>query len=194
MKYVVDMAKASADFDKVEERAKKLNYANTSVLAASAVCIAVMTVISILRGPTGVFNALLILLGLFVISSYVMLHLMKPMRMNARFYKMTRGCKLLGMYTESCKDTMNKGEWVIVSVEDENGDVQKHVLGKVKKVENTNYTEPVLNLDHERLYVPYTGNDIAPEKVEEPKAPNTETVVSEEQPAAEKQEEAKAEA
>ena len=188
MKYVVDMAKASADFDKTQERAHKLNFAVTSILAAAAVCIGVMTVVSIIKGPTGVFNALLILLGLCVISSYVMLHLMKPLQMNARFYKITRGAKLLGMSTQPCTDALHKGEWVIVSVEDENGDVRKHILGRVKRVENTHYTEPILHLDHERLYVPYTGEEIVPEKVSEPDA--TEPVAQTVEAVAESQAEA----
>ena len=167
MKYVVDMAKASADFDKCQERAKHLNFANSIVLGASAVCIAIMTVFSLFKGPTGVFNALLILLGLFVISSYIMTLLMRPLRMNARFYKMTRGGKLLDMHTAPCKESFGKKEWVVISVEDENGDVRKYSLGRVQRIENTRYTEPVLNLDHERLYIPYTGEDIKPERVEE---------------------------
>lgn len=180
MKYVVDMAKASADFDKCQERAKHLNFANTITLGAAAVCIAIMTVFSILRGPTGVFNALLIILGVLVIGSYVMTHLMKPLSMNAKFYKITRGGKLLGMSTEPCDKTFGRGEWVVVSVEDENGDVRKCTLGKVQKVENTHYTEPVLNLDHERLYIPYTVVQAAPEKVDAPEA--TEPVVETAQP------------
>ncbi|MBQ8806638.1 MAG: hypothetical protein IJZ68_09370 [Bacteroidaceae bacterium] len=167
MKYIVDMAKASADFDKAQERSQKLQFANTVVLGAAAICIAVMTVFSIFRGPTGVFNALLILLGLFVIASYVMTTLMKPLKMSARFYKITRGGKLLQLDAQEYEQ-FNKGALVIASVEDENGDVRKYTLGKVRKVENTRYTEPVIHLEHERLYVPYVGDEMMPERVEEP--------------------------
>lgn len=170
MKYIIDMAKASAEYDKFQNCSKKVTFANTVILGVAALCIAAMTALSIWRGMTGVFNALLILLGLLVITSYVLTLFMKPQKMNARFYKVTRGGKLLGMSTVSC-DTESKTELVVVTIEDENGDVRQYNLGKVQKVENTRYVEPVLNLDDARMYIPYTGENVLPEKVEAAEPP-----------------------
>lgn len=165
MKYIIDMAKASAEYDKFQNCSKKVTFANTVILGVAALCIAAMTALSIWRGMTGVFNALLILLGLLVLTSYVLTLFMKPQKMNARFYKVTRGGKLLDMSTTSC-DGESKTELVVVTIEDENGDVRQYNLGKVQKVENTRYSEPVLNLDDARMYIPYTGENVLPEKVE----------------------------
>lgn len=176
MKYIIDMAKASADYDRFQNCSRKVTFANTVILGVAALCIAAMTALSIWRGMTGVFNALLILLGLLVIASYVLTLFTKPQKMNARFYKVTRGGKLLGMSTVSC-DAESKTELVVVTIEDENGDVRQYNLGKVQKVENTRYSEPVLNLDDARMYIPYTGENVLPEKVEETAEPPVVTEV-----------------
>lgn len=166
MKYIIDMGKASADYDKFQNCYRRVTFANIVILGVAALCIAAMTALSIWRGITGVFNALLILLGLLVITSYVLTLFMKPHQMNARFYKVTRGGKLLGMSTISCGTDENTA-LVVVSVEDEHGDVRQYNIGKVQKIENTRYSEPVLNLDDSRMYIPYTGEHVVPEKIEE---------------------------
>lgn len=166
MKYIIDMGKASADYDKFQNCYRRVTFANIVILGVAALCIAAMTALSIWRGITGVFNALLILLGLLVITAYVLTLFMKPHQMNARFYKVTRGGKLLGMSTISC-GTDEKTALVVVSVEDEHGDVRQYNIGKVQKIENTRYSEPVLNLDDARMYIPYTGEHVVPEKIEE---------------------------
>ena len=177
MKYIIDIGKASADYDKFQNCYRRVTFANIVILGVAALCIAAMTALSIWRGITGVFNALLILLGLLVITSYVLTLFMKPHQMNARFYKVTRGGKLLDMSTTSC-DGDAKFQLVIVSIEDENGDVRQYNLGKVQKVENTRYVEPVLNLDDARMYIPYTGENVLPEKVEAAEEPPVATEVS----------------
>lgn len=166
MKYIIDIGKASADYDKFQNCYRRVTFANIVILGVAALCIAAMTALSIWRGITGVFNALLILLGLLVITSYVLTLFMKPHQMNAWFYKVTRGDKLLGMSTISC-GTDEKTALVVVSVEDEHGDVRQYNIGKVQKIENTRYSEPVLNLDDARMYIPYTGEHVVPEKIEE---------------------------
>lgn len=163
MKYIIDMSKASADYDKFQNYSRKAIVINNTILGVAALCIAAMTLSSIWRGVTGIFNALLILLGLLVITSYVLTLFMKPYKMNVRFYKATRGGKLIGMSTLPCDA---KNELVVVSIEDEAGNVRQYNIGKVCKVENTHYSEPVLNLDDARMYIPYAGTDVLPERVD----------------------------
>lgn len=165
MKYIIDMAQASAAYAKHEERKKLLNLIMSIAMGVTALCIVVMTLLSVLHGPSGIGNAILILMGLSVLTTYITMRMTVRLTVAAAFYKYSKNTKLLELKTKEAEGFW-RHEYVYMVFEDELGNVCTKNIGTVTRVPNTNYTEPVLHLIHERLYVPYVSEGPHPEQIE----------------------------
>ena len=166
MKYAINIKKAAADYEKHQEQRKKLSNTNILIQGFSALCIAMMALVIIFNGPEIMLSKWLILMGFSVLATYIMTGMMITTGMNVNFYKMTSGCKLVNMYTIPLSQK-SPFENLFIVVEGINGNIKKYQIGKVKRVGSAKCGTPVVNMDHEHLYIPCDKVNMKPEKIED---------------------------